>query len=132
LTVPTIMGLEYSPGDTLQEKWERLAGSGDCVAIAIASADDEGRLTGSPAMLPRARQNVWVEVGYFWGKSRGRRGLLLMPQRSGAVTLDLPSDLVGLEVFEWNSSPLEQKETIRRFLESFLPSPRSGSMPTSV
>lgn len=69
-------------------------------AIAIVTADDVGgfaRLDGVKelpsnklVLKARARENVWVEVGWFWGRLGRRRVFLWLKDQ-----VDLPSDLQG-------------------------------------
>jgi predicted nucleotide-binding protein len=113
------MQSEFKPGETLPEKWERIAGGDNTVAIGLCTADDVGRYHGDTDLFTRTRQNVWLEVGWFWGKYQHRGRLLLLPQRRDDKRLEMPSDLAGLETFEWQSSPLERRDEISRFLETF-------------
>jgi hypothetical protein len=64
-----VMGEEFGRGLTLPEKFERMASRVDA-AIAIATPDDRGGLASEKASIyqNRARQNVWLEVGWFWGR----------------------------------------------------------------
>jgi predicted nucleotide-binding protein with TIR-like domain len=116
---PILMQSEFKPGETLPEKWERIAGGDNTVAIAVCTADDVGRYRANTDLSTRTRQNVWLEVGWFWGKYQTRGRLLLLPQRWNDKRLEIPSDLDGLETFEWRSSPLERRDEISRFLETF-------------
>ncbi len=114
----TLMRDEYEVGETLPEKWERIAGGNNCVAIVIASADDVGRRRTEKKDKPRARQNVWLEVGWFWARGGGRKRILILPQVINSDKLvEVPSDLQGLEIFPWKRDPLEQKERINDFLQ---------------
>jgi predicted nucleotide-binding protein len=62
------------------------------------------------AVAPRARENVWVEVGWFWGY-RGRSKLPLLTK--GAVTI--PSDLGNVEHYPYNDLS-ECEQWITRFI----------------
>lgn len=78
-------------GETLIEKFEREAVH-VAFAVVIATADDHGALSDeTEAFEPRARQNVILELGYFWG-ALGREKVAVLPE-PGVV---LPSDLAGL------------------------------------
>jgi hypothetical protein len=107
-----VMQLEFGDGKTLPEKFENLASRVD-KAIAIASPDDLGGLMGSPApdLQPRARQNVWLEVGWFWGRL-GRDRVLILTKGD----IEFPSDLTGLEVYSYRDDPEERSEKLRAFL----------------
>jgi predicted nucleotide-binding protein len=62
---------------------------------------------------PRARQNVWVEVGWFWG-ALGRSRVLLI----GKEGVELPSDLSGLLVEQFTKSPSERATEICNWIQS--------------
>src|SRR5207342_967372 len=66
LAYPTVMGQKFTAGQTLPEKFEELADKADA-AIALVTPDDYGSMVaGAASKRQRARQNVWVEVGWFW------------------------------------------------------------------
>lgn len=106
------MQQQYGGGATLPEKFEAVGRDVDA-AIALATADDVGGVaSNSPQHLgARARQNVWIEVGYIWGKlGRSRVVLLKHPK------VEIPSDLQGVEYFTYDHSPREQTEKLRKFI----------------
>jgi len=113
LADPLIMGQEFTAGQTLPEKFEELAGDADA-AIALATPDD---LAASSADVGtarvRARQNVWVEVGWFCGRLGHSRVLLLV---RGDV--EIPSDLDGIELSRYRRSVLVQKNKTK--IQTFL------------
>lgn len=88
----TILGEYPNAGDTLIEKFERAA-SEAAFAIVIASADDIGgtKATIASDLLPRARQNVILELGYFIAKL-GRSRVALMVDEG----IERPSDTDGI------------------------------------
>jgi hypothetical protein len=114
LPQPVVMAAEPTLGRALPEKFEELAGQVDA-AIALVTPDDLGGLVGSEhaTLRGRARQNVWVEVGWFWGALGRARALLL-----GKKGVELPSDLAGLLVEEFTHSPIEREEQISQWIES--------------
>lgn len=122
---PTLMLWDYQPGETLLEKWQRVAGDSNSIAIAIASADDIGYCVHDARRFRRtkrnfrARQNVWLEVGWFWGMSRSPKRLMILPQIAASGIVECPSDLQGLEYHVWEKTPLEQKDQIKAFLKAF-------------
>lgn len=110
---PFIMGEEVEGSETMPAKFERLAAKVDA-AIALATPDDVGRLftEDSAPLRARARQNVWVEVGWFWGRL-GRRKLMILSKGN----IEVPSDLAGVELFSYSSDPVQASEKIRAFLD---------------
>ncbi|WP_292994959.1 nucleotide-binding protein [Nitrosomonas sp.] len=88
---PIILHEQANEGRTIIEKFEAFA---DDVpfAVVLMTGDDVGSKVGPEQMLvPRARQNVILELGYFAGKlGRSRVSALYI---SG---LDVPSDLHGV------------------------------------
>jgi predicted nucleotide-binding protein len=113
LAHPVVMAQEFTSGQTLPEKFESLATEVDA-AIALVTPDD---LASSVSQMDikrqRARQNVWVEVGWFWGRL-GRERILLLVRGD----VEVPSDLDGIEYFSYEQSPLEPEpeRKIRAFL----------------
>jgi len=106
-----VLAKEFAPTDPIPLKFERFASSVDG-AIALLTPDDAGGLAADPAAVaPRARENVWVEVGWFWGR-RGRTKLLLL--KKGEVTI--PSDLGNVEHWEYRSDPEERHVEIQKFI----------------
>jgi hypothetical protein len=105
----TVMQEEYGVGLSLPEKFEALASRVDG-AIALATPDDIG---GSSAenTRPRARQNVWLEVGWFWGRL-GRSNVMVICKGN----IELPSDLLGIEYYPYSDTPVEAGERIRAFV----------------
>jgi len=94
-------------------KFERFASSVDG-AIALVTPDDVGGLAAAPGIVvPRARENVWLEVGWFWGRRRRANVMLLT---KGEV--NIPSDLGGVEKYEYTTSPDEAQAaaTIQKFI----------------
>jgi predicted nucleotide-binding protein len=102
LAVPVVMAQEFTAGQTLPEKFELLTSEADA-AIALATPDDLASTASQTDVKKlRARQNVWVEVGWFWGRLGRRRVLLLV---RGDV--EIPSDLDGIEYHTYQRSVLE-------------------------
>jgi len=106
-----VLADEYAPTEPIPIKFERYAASVDG-AIALLTPDDMGGLANDDVGLTsRARENVWVEVGWFWGR-RGRSKLLLL--RKGDVSV--PSDLGNVEHYHYTDSPIEREEEIQKFV----------------
>ena len=98
---PVVMHSRMLPTLTLPEKFERCARA--CrIAIALLTPDDVGAKAGESAQGTRVRQNVLVELGWFWGR-HGRHSLLLVA-RGG---IDLPSDLAGVQPISYDTQVAE-------------------------
>lgn len=86
---PIILDEQRSGGDTVIEKFEKYGGSAT-FAVVLLTPDDMG-CKRDGVMMPRARQNVVFELGYFFAKlGRGR----VVGLTKGEV--DLPSDVAGV------------------------------------
>lgn len=109
---PLSMILETDAAATLPEKFEELASQVNG-AIAILSPDDMATTLRSGESAARARQNVVIEVGWFWGRLGRNRCLLLMKD-----TVEIPSDLNGVEIYKFRESPVERSEAIRSFVDT--------------
>lgn len=96
---PVIMNLSGMGAISVPDLFEDIA-SQVSAAIAIVTADDVGGfargddkkyvVASALKLMPRARENVWVEVGWFWGRL-GRQRIFLWLQDE----VELPSDLQG-------------------------------------
>lgn len=105
-----VMQLESRAAETLPEKFERLA-TGAKGAIAVLTPDDLVSTTvKGPAA--RARQNVVLEVGWFWGRV-GRGSVLLLLKGD----VEVPSDLSGVECHTFRESPGECERAIHLFID---------------
>lgn len=91
-------------GDTIADAFERMSLECDA-AIVLATPDDFGRLASTLRDLPRARQNVWMELGWFWARLGRHRTLLLI---KGEV--DIPSDYQGV-IYEKYTKDLDEIRT---------------------
>lgn len=107
-----VMQQEFGGGATLPEKFETVASKVDG-AIAIATPDDIGHIKRSTIKNERARQNVWLEVGWVWGRL-GRNRLMVLVKGP----IEFPSDLQGLEYYEYQQKPTERSEDIRKFIDN--------------
>lgn len=111
LATPVIMNLQGKGALSVPDVFEALA-SKVSAAIAIVTADDVGGFARSNTpdhadysardlkLTPRARENVWVEVGWFWGRLGRHRVLLWLKEG-----IELPTDLQGAA---WTKGDLEQ------------------------
>lgn len=106
-----VMSAEAQAGRALAEKFEEIA-SQCSFAVFLLTADDECRFPDGTT-LHRARQNVILEIGYFWG-ALGRRNkvaLLVDP------AIDMPSDIEGVGWIELTSDLGETRLRLRKELE---------------
>lgn len=119
---PIIMRDVFGKGMPLPNKLEQLTSTIDG-AIILATPDDRGAALISPdgavapedAVIynPRARQNVWLEAGICWSAIGLKRMLIL---RRGDV--EIPSDMVGIEHYQYTTAPGERVKEIRQFIEA--------------
>lgn len=87
---------QFMGGLTIPEKLEYIASQSD-FAIALVTPDDIGSLRNSNNFEYRARQNVMLEIGWFWGKL-GRERIIILQKRGTKI----PSDLQGIEVIKYD------------------------------
>jgi Zn-dependent protease with chaperone function len=109
--VPRQMASETFGALSMPEKFESTVMDAEG-AIALLTPDDTGAVARREGQLqPRARQNVIMEIGWAWGKLGRERFLLLL---RGDV--EIPSDLSGVDVHRFVTSPRECSEAVRAFL----------------
>jgi predicted nucleotide-binding protein len=91
---PIVLHEQPNGGRTIIEKFEAYADVG--FAIVLLTPDDVGARAKEPdKLLPRARQNVILELGYFTGRlGRSRVCALVKPG------VDVPSDIHGVVFLE--------------------------------
>jgi hypothetical protein len=98
---PIILREEAKQGRTIIEQFEKHA-SNVGYAFVMLTPDDAGYKSDSQ-VRPRARQNVILELGYFWGKlGRGRVCCL----SKGEV--DPPSDMYGILLLKYKEKVEER------------------------
>jgi predicted nucleotide-binding protein len=85
---PIILHEQPNKGQTVIEKFE--ANSDVGFAVVLLTPDDVGRATSDKKLKPRARQNVVLELGYFFAKLGRARVCALYKG------VELPSDVVGV------------------------------------
>jgi len=98
--------------ESIPQEFERIATLGDA-AIILATPDDMGRLKTDRKFEPRARQNVWFELGWFRARIGYKRTLMLI---KGDVAI--PSDLVGVLHWPYRDTIAEVSDKIQIFLDS--------------
>lgn len=84
-----ILSEQANKGKTIIEKFEE--NSDVSGAICLFTADDLGRAKADANDLPRARQNVVFEAGYFMGKLSRSRVVIIAEHG-----VELPSDMQGI------------------------------------
>ena len=95
----TILHERTNRGKTIPEKFEEHAGKAG-FAIILLTPDDVGTSKGKTDELKhRARQNVILELGYFWGKL-GRDRMCVLYKEG----VELPSDIHGILYIPMDSS----------------------------
>lgn len=86
-----ILNERANRGQTIPEKFEEHAGKAS-FAIVLLTPDDVGASKDEKDNLkPRARQNVVLELGYFWGRLGRARVCVLHKEE-----VEIPSDIQGL------------------------------------
>ena len=118
LKIETII-MEAGPnsGRTLPEKFEEMAQETN-IAIFIYSADDELLAIDGNRKIKRARQNVVLETGYFWGVL-GRRGKVIFLVDDD-IELELPSDIMGIGWVRITKDLGETKLRLQKEIYSYL------------
>ncbi|MEM7741536.1 MAG: nucleotide-binding protein, partial [Pseudomonadota bacterium] len=86
---PVILQDQASRGRTIVEKFEMYADV--AFAVILLTADDFGGANADGEALKRARQNVVLELGYFFGRL-GRENVALLHEDA----VELPSDVSGM------------------------------------
>ena len=122
VTEPVVLRERFKPGQTIPEKFEREALQVDGALVLFTPDDEAAALLGSTGepisgnelrRRVRARQNVSLEYGWFWGRLGRERVFLLIKGE-----LELPSDLAGLLYESYAVSPQECEVAIIDFVES--------------
>lgn len=119
VAAPIVLREQFRPGDTITEKFEHEALQVDG-ALVLATPDDEAAALLDPSGEPmsaddlrkRARQNVILEYGWFWGKLGRSRVLLVLKGE-----LELPTDLAGLLYTSYIRDPGECRSDIAAFID---------------
>jgi CAP12/Pycsar effector protein, TIR domain len=111
-----ILHKKANEGKTIIEKFE-LYSEVD-FAVCLWSADDFGRTKDSKEEKARARQNVILETGYFWGKY-GRDRLIIIHEEG----VEIPSDFDGLLHISYKSN---WKDDLRKEIENIYSDNQEG------
>jgi predicted nucleotide-binding protein len=86
---PIVLHEQPDQGRTIIEKFE--VHSDVMFAVVLLTADDVGRANAATDSMPRARQNVILELGYFLGKL-GRDRVCALYENG----VEIPSDYAGV------------------------------------
>ncbi len=98
-------------GRPLPSELERVLRGCDA-AVVLATPDDLGRAVGSSKESERARENVWIELGWFWAALGTERTLLVNHE-----SVTPPSDVRDLFRLIYTNSPAERRAEIRDWLD---------------
>jgi predicted nucleotide-binding protein len=110
----TILSEQANAGLTLIEKFESHAGE-VAFAVVVLTGDDEGGPPGGPYRA-RGRQNVVLELGFFYGRlGRGRVCLLY------EADVELPSDIAGVAYVQFDASGAWKMLLARELRQAGLP-----------
>ncbi len=107
---PVILHEEPNEGKTIIEKFEKYSDVG--FAIALFSPDDRGYSIkeGKGSIKPRARQNVIIETGYFFGKlGRNKVAILYKEQED----FEFPTDYEGVIYIPYDSKDAWKLEILK-------------------
>lgn len=96
---PLVLDEQANKGQILLQKFETNASQVD-FAVVLLTADDVARLASSPSeqLIPRARQNVVMELGWFWAKLGGEKIAVLLEEG-----VEKPSDIEGLVYIKFDT-----------------------------
>lgn len=102
---PIILDQEAASGLTLIEKLDKKVADAS-YAVVLMTGDDLARVKGDAdaPLLPRARQNVVLELGIFLGRL-GRAHVAILYERG----VELPSDIHGVEYLAFEKKIEEKK-----------------------
>lgn len=112
----TILHERTNRGKTIPEKFEEHAGKAG-FAIILLTPDDVGKSKDETDEFKlRARQNVILELGYFWGKL-GRDRLCVLYKEG----IELPSDIHGIVYVPMNNPDEWQLKLAKEMKQAGLP-----------
>lgn len=98
---PVSLSYRESKGQTIIEKLERISRE-CCFAIVLLTPDDEGKSKSEKRLNARARQNVVLELGYFYALLG--REKVLVAYKDG---VEKPSDIHGIIYYKFNKDVSE-------------------------
>jgi predicted nucleotide-binding protein len=112
--IPVILHEQPNAGRTIIEKFEAHSDVG--YAVVLLTPDDLGRPAAAQTVVPRARQNVVFELGFFFGKL-GRKHVCALHRDD----VELPSDVQGLLYIALDTANGWQLQLAKEMKEAGLP-----------
>jgi len=103
---PVILHEQANRGMSIPEKLAAHSAVG--FAVVLLTPDDVGRAITETAEKPRARQNVWLELGYFVGLI-GRDRVMALKKDD----IEIPSDYVGVGYTNFDKAGAWKQELAR-------------------
>jgi predicted nucleotide-binding protein len=117
LPEPIILREQPSNGKTVIEKFESYTEEVDIVFILLTPDDEVKAKDAMTTIKSRARQNVILELGYFYGKLHRHSGKVILLYKG---ELEIPSDISGIIYIDISDGIDAAGEKIRTELKSYL------------
>jgi predicted nucleotide-binding protein len=115
LDEPAVLQQMPGQGRTLIEKFESEAEATELVFVLLTPDDRVANPSDSDTEKRRARQNVIFEMGFFLGKLGRTSGRVLLLYKN---SLDIPSDIAGIEYIDFTNGIESAGEKIRKELRA--------------
>jgi predicted nucleotide-binding protein len=116
LDEPVVLQQMPGQGRTLIEKFESEAEATELVFVLLTPDDRVADPSDTDTEKRRARQNVIFEMGFFLGKLGRTSGRVLLLYKD---SLDIPSDIAGIEYIDITNGFGSAGERIRKELQAF-------------
>jgi predicted nucleotide-binding protein len=116
LDEPVVLQQMPGQGRTLIEKFESEAEATELVFVLLTPDDRVADPSDTDTEKRRARQNVIFEMGFFLGKPGRTSGRVLLLYKD---SLDIPSDIAGIEYIDITNGVGSAGERIRKELQAF-------------
>jgi predicted nucleotide-binding protein len=113
---PIVLREQPSAGRTIIEKFEDHAHKVDCVFVLL-TPDDKVVSSGNNDERRRSRQNVILELGFFYGALERRSGRILLLHKG---PVELPSDISGVVWIDISNGISAAGEEIRKEVASLV------------
>jgi predicted nucleotide-binding protein len=115
LDEPVVLQQMPGQGRTLIEKFESEAEATELVFVLLTPDDKGANPSDTDTEKRRARQNVIFEMGFFLGKLGRTSGRVLLLYKG---SLDIPSDIAGIEYIDITNGIESAGEKIRKELRA--------------